>query len=78
MKIVEVDGLHKTLVNVKYHFEDIKGRDKFDVLQEVILKYKTRKFKTLVFCNTVDSCRLVFMQFFHANDVHEFVNLCIG
>eukprot|EP00595_Chromulina_sp_UTEXLB2642_P001167 CAMPEP_0196764038 /NCGR_PEP_ID=MMETSP1095-20130614/5278_1 /TAXON_ID=96789 ORGANISM="Chromulina nebulosa, Strain UTEXLB2642" /NCGR_SAMPLE_ID=MMETSP1095 /ASSEMBLY_ACC=CAM_ASM_000446 /LENGTH=444 /DNA_ID=CAMNT_0042118601 /DNA_START=686 /DNA_END=2021 /DNA_ORIENTATION=+ len=90
MKIVEVDGLHRSLPNVKYHFEDCSGngglkivnskstdvksniaipsmttsgstslRDKVDVLIEYLLKPKYKSMKTLVFCNTVASCRAV-------------------
>lgn len=59
MQIVEVDGLHKTLPNVKYLFEDCKGRDKLVVLREILQQHGNLKRKTLIFCNTVPSCRAV-------------------
>eukprot|EP01035_Chromulina_nebulosa_P021504 gene21504-27847_t len=50
MKIVEVDGLHSGSTSL---------RDKVDVLIEFLLKPKYKSMKTLVFCNTVASCRAV-------------------
>jgi superfamily II DNA/RNA helicase len=59
MKIVEVDGLHKALPNVKHDMELLKGREKFEVLDEVLQLNRDRYRRTMVFCNTIDSCRAV-------------------
>lgn len=57
MKIVEVDGVHRTLPHVKHDTQDVKGADKIVVLQEVMSRYDARKFRTMIFCNTIDSAR---------------------
>jgi superfamily II DNA/RNA helicase len=59
MKVVEVDGVHRILPNVKHIFEDVQGVDKMDVLRNVLTRHKLKKFRTLIFCNTVQSCRAV-------------------
>ena len=59
INIVEVDGVHRSLPHIRHEIEETKGSDKLIMLQSVISRYKARNFKTLIFCNTVDSCRAV-------------------
>ena len=59
MNIVEVDGVHMTLPNVQHDVEEVKGLDKLLVLNSVIERYQPKKMRSLIFCNTVDSCRAV-------------------
>ena len=39
--------------------EDCKGIDKLIVLRDVLTKHRRNNLKTLIFCNTVASCRAV-------------------
>jgi len=39
--------------------EDCKGLDKLIVLRDVLTRHRKNKLKTLIFCNTVSSCRAV-------------------
>jgi superfamily II DNA/RNA helicase len=55
--IVEVDGVHRSLPHVRHNIEETKGLDKLVVLQNVINRFSTKQYRTLIFCNTVDSCR---------------------
>ena len=55
--IVEVDGVHRSLPHVRHNIEETKGLDKLVVLQSVINRFSTKNYRTLIFCNTVDSCR---------------------
>ena len=57
--IVEVDGLHKSVPKVNHIMEHVQGRDKMDILAEILHRHVNKKHKTLVFCNTIDSCRAV-------------------
>jgi len=59
INIVEVDGVHRSLPHIRHEVEETKGSDKVIMLQSIISRYSSRNFKTLVFCNTVDSCRAV-------------------
>ena len=59
MNIVEIDGVHRIQPNVQHNFEDTKGTDKLLTLNSVIERYARRDLRTLIFCNTVDSCRAV-------------------
>ena len=59
MNIVEVDGVHRVLPNVQHDVEDTKGIDKLLTLNTVLERYAHRNMRTLIFCNTVDSCRAV-------------------
>ena len=59
MEIVEVDGVHRSLPNVQHQVELTKGLDKLIVLNNVLNRYQTKKYKTLIFCNTVQSARAV-------------------
>ena len=59
MNIVEVDGLHRIQPNVRHFFEDTIGTDKLLILNSVIERYAKKDMQTLIFCNTVDSCRAV-------------------
>uniref|UniRef100_A0A0G4I0T6 Helicase ATP-binding domain-containing protein n=1 Tax=Chromera velia CCMP2878 TaxID=1169474 RepID=A0A0G4I0T6_9ALVE len=69
IKFAEVPGLHLGVSSVRHDFVETKGRDKLEVLRE-LLKGKLAadsqaerkgkpKPKTLVFCNTIKSCRAV-------------------
>lgn len=57
MNVVEVDGLHRSLPHVKHHFEETKGEDKMNFLKTVLARTKLQR--TLIFCNTIASCRAV-------------------
>jgi len=59
INIVEVDGVHRSLPHIRHEVEETKGSDKVIMLQNVISRYSAKQFKTLIFCNTVDSCRAV-------------------
>eukprot|EP01041_Mallomonas_annulata_P001027 gene1027-2015_t len=59
MSIVEVDGVHRSLPNVQHNVEETKGQDKISVLVDVLRRYEVKSSRTLIFCNTVDSCRAV-------------------
>eukprot|EP00597_Dinobryon_sp_UTEXLB2267_P002903 CAMPEP_0170060226 /NCGR_PEP_ID=MMETSP0019_2-20121128/2230_1 /TAXON_ID=98059 /ORGANISM="Dinobryon sp., Strain UTEXLB2267" /LENGTH=446 /DNA_ID=CAMNT_0010265717 /DNA_START=381 /DNA_END=1718 /DNA_ORIENTATION=+ len=63
MKIVEVDGLHRSLPHVRHTVEETAGQDKLAVLQSVLARSLTAhgqgQQRTLIFCNTIDSCRAV-------------------
>ena len=59
MSIVEVDGVHRSLPHVQHNMEEVKGLDKMLVLNNVIEQYRSRTARTLIFCNTIDSCRAV-------------------
>ncbi len=61
MSIVEVDGVHRSLPNLRHDFEETKGRDKLSLLREVLHRSKSGKYnnKCMIFCNTLDSCRAV-------------------
>jgi superfamily II DNA/RNA helicase len=54
-----VDGLHRSLPNVKHEHVPVKGKDKLALLAEVLQQHIRKPYKTLVFCNTIDSCRAV-------------------
>ena len=59
INIVEVDGVHRSLPNVKHMMEDVKGIDKLIVLKDVLTRHRKSNLQTLIFCNTVTSCRAV-------------------
>jgi superfamily II DNA/RNA helicase len=59
MNIIEVAGVHHTLPNVKHQFEETKGMDKLIVLKSILERNHPKKKRTLIFCNTIDSCRAV-------------------
>jgi hypothetical protein len=48
---------YRTLPNVRHLAEDTKGVDKLIVLNNIIARHTLKKYRTLVFCNTVKSCR---------------------
>jgi superfamily II DNA/RNA helicase len=75
MQTVEIAGLHHILPNVKYLFEETKGMDKLLYLQSVLEKNVPKMKRTLIFCNTINSCRAV--EFF----IQELMNadlICKG
>lgn len=59
LKIVEVDGLHRALSNVRHVIEDVKGIDKLVILKSVLQRHSIKPLRTLIFCNSVDSVRAV-------------------
>ena len=59
MSVVEVDGVHRTLPHVQHNMEEVRGLDKILVLNNIIEQYRTRNIRTLIFCNTIESCRAV-------------------
>ena len=58
INIVEVDGVHRSLPHVRHNFEETKGADKIEMLKTVLAR-QSKKLRSLVFCNTVDSARAV-------------------
>jgi hypothetical protein len=46
---------------VRHLAEDTKGVDKLIVLNNIIARHTLKKYRTLVFCNTVKSCRCVLL-----------------
>jgi len=58
LKIVEVDGLHRSLPNVRHMVEELKGRDKLIALQSLVQRLPSNS-RTLLFCNSVASARAV-------------------
>lgn len=66
--IVEVDGVHRSLPNVNHVMEEVTGgADKIELLKSVIAQHKKHDYKTLIFCNTVASCKAVLLAL--SNDV---------
>jgi len=59
LSVVEVDGVHRSLPNVQHVMEDVKGRDKLVCLRDVLARHHSKQYRTLIFCNTVASCRAV-------------------
>eukprot|EP01038_Epipyxis_sp_PR26KG_P014050 gene14050-18843_t len=59
MKIVELDGLHRSLPNVKHMVEHSKGSDKLELLVSILSRSANKNMRTMIFCNTIDSCRAV-------------------
>lgn len=42
---------------MKHNFELTKGKDKLIIVRDILERSRTKMKKTLVFCNTIDSCR---------------------
>jgi superfamily II DNA/RNA helicase len=59
MNVVEVDGVHRTLPNVRHIAEETRGQDKLVVLNSILSRNSMKKYRTLIFCNTVNSSRAV-------------------
>jgi len=59
LKVVEVEGLHRALSNVRHVVEESKGVDKLLVLSTVLQRHSIKKMRTLIFCNSVDATRAV-------------------
>ncbi|KAJ1415827.1 P-loop containing nucleoside triphosphate hydrolase protein [Ochromonadaceae sp. CCMP2298] len=59
VSVVEVDGVHRSLPNVQHVMEEIKGVDKLVALRNVLSRHHKKDMRTLIFCNTVASCRAV-------------------
>eukprot|EP01039_Chlorochromonas_danica_P009169 gene9169-10122_t len=81
MKIVEVDGVHRSLPNVRHRFELTRGKDKLSLLKEILHAStgKNKNERILVFCNTVQSSRAVEYAInedpaFHAVSYHGELN----
>lgn len=50
---------HRSLPNVTHVFEDAHKADKLAVLRDVLARHRSKQLRTLIFCNTVASCRAV-------------------
>jgi superfamily II DNA/RNA helicase len=59
MNIAEIRGVHRSLPNVTHRMIDTKGNDKLVVLDNIIQELNKKVNKTMIFCNTIDSCRAV-------------------
>ena len=57
IKIVEVDGIHRILPHVLHYIEETKGSDKIILLLDLLKRYNSKKYRTMIFCNTIDSAR---------------------
>jgi len=51
--------VHRSLPHVRHTVEETRGTDKMAVLQSVLERHALRGYRTLVFCNTVQSARAV-------------------
>lgn len=49
----------RSLPNVTHVFEDAQKEDKLGVLRDVLARHRNKQLRTLIFCNTVASCRAV-------------------
>eukprot|EP01032_Pedospumella_encystans_P020912 gene20912-23745_t len=58
INVVEVDGVHRSLPNVQHVFETA-ARDKLVTLRDVLARHRSKNMRTLIFCNTVQSCHAV-------------------
>eukprot|EP00747_Dinoflagellata_sp_TGD_P023033 gnl/TRDRNA2_/TRDRNA2_129505_c0_seq1.p1 gnl/TRDRNA2_/TRDRNA2_129505_c0~~gnl/TRDRNA2_/TRDRNA2_129505_c0_seq1.p1 ORF type:complete len:545 (+),score=55.34 gnl/TRDRNA2_/TRDRNA2_129505_c0_seq1:150-1637(+) len=62
MRIVEVDGVHRTLPNVRHDFVETKGTDKLVLLRTMLqqklpgVQSARKNVKYMVFCNKLNSC----------------------
>lgn len=59
LNIVEVDGVHRSLPNVTHNVVETKGADKIVILTEVLQSTESKSKQTLIFCNTVSSCKAI-------------------
>lgn len=61
MKIVQVEGVHQGLKNIKYSYIDVEvgKQDKIELLLGLLAKSRNKREKVMIFCNTVTSCRAV-------------------
>ena len=59
INIAEITGVHCTVPNVNHRMVDTKGEDKLMVLDGIIQEMHKKVTKTMIFCNTIDSCRAV-------------------
>ena len=52
--------LYRSLPNVVHAMEQVKGgADKLVALRDVLARHRNKQLRTLIFCNTVSSCRAV-------------------
>ena len=58
LNIVEVDGLHRSLPNVRHVVDELKGTDKLVALQSIVQRQQSGS-RTMLFCNSVASVRAV-------------------
>lgn len=49
----------RILPHVNHEFEDLKGQDKLIALRNVLTRNAKKMKRTMIFCNTIDSCRAV-------------------
>jgi len=54
-RVLESSDLHRTLPSLKHVMLDLKGQNKITMLLDVLHQHKDKP--TLIFCNTVNSCR---------------------
>lgn len=60
IKVVEIEGLHKVLSNVKHYTVAVPGgQDKMAVLRDILSRFNMQTSTTLIFCNSVSSCQAV-------------------
>lgn len=59
MNIAEICGVHHSLPHVTHRMVDTRGNDKLVVLDNIIQEMRNKVNKTMIFCNTIDSCRAV-------------------
>lgn len=58
VQVIETSSLHKGIAGSRHRFVTIPpGRDKMDLLDDILAPEARALNKVLVFCNTVDSCR---------------------
>lgn len=78
---MEVDGVHRSLPNVRHRFELTRGKDKLSLLKDILHAStgKNKNERILIFCNTVQSSRAVEYAInedpaFHAVSYHGELN----
>ncbi|CAM9699719.1 unnamed protein product [Chrysoparadoxa australica] len=59
LRVVEAEGMHKSLANMSHVMIDVKGADKMDKLLDVVRQSVSRFQRTMIFCNTVASSQAV-------------------
>lgn len=58
--MVETSTLHKGVRGSIHSFNILKpGEDKLERLQDLVSSLQTKRQKTMIFCNTLNSCRCI-------------------
>jgi len=79
MRVLESRSLHKPQANCSHSFIQTKGRDKVEILVSLLfpeLNNAVQSKQTLVFCNTVTSCRSVgykLMEAYARNNMNRYI-----